>query len=259
MNKKIKPDSQTLFRDVRDLFTTTQTMLNGMLDKVPAELKDSIVALKQRVDAKLAALSDQPTDQVPAASEAAYAMQHLCSALEYYKELYDGAISQLNEMMTKWGGTSQQLNSLNLAKEKGELLDKAQVEEKVKTAVNDALTKERARITKLNDRRQLLSKENLPIPAQDETIAGEDAAFNELRTTAQKRVEDLKAKGLFEGVPANELAELCYGSQAQYDRTISLALKMAGKRGSEGQEEREPLAGGSAAGAGLTAKRFVAV
>jgi len=241
--KKIDPTSKTFFTDVIDFFKDSQQALNGIFDKVPDGFKPQLTALKERVDKALANLAEVPTTQVPAAQEAAYSLQHLASALQYFKELYDGAVGSLNKLVEEYTPKLQTLNSIEARIEKGELVDANGVKTKVDAAVGEALTAERNRVKVLSTRRQALCAANLPVPADDEVLAGDDAAFTTVKTTANDRHTVLKDRGIEQSLNSAEVAELLYGPAKDYDRFLKLAGKATGKPGTA-----EPLAGDPGAG-----------
>ena len=147
---------------------------------LPEPFKTQISQFKAKIDQQLVALASSPTTQVPAANEASYAIQCAINSFTWMSEMYEEAVSCMQGMMKSLEPSVTSLNSLNTRIEKGELLELPKVQERIDTAVNDALAKERTRVQLLGTRRNILATSNLPVPADDKVLEGEDPAFKTL-------------------------------------------------------------------------------
>lgn len=249
---------QTLLAGVRGLFTEQQEAFHSILNaevmkKLPEEFRAQLAKLKETVDSQLTAMADRPTDQVPAANDASWAIQHMAHALAYMQELSTAVTARMNELMSKYGGVSEQAAAYENRLQKGELLELPAVQEKIKTAVDEALAKERNRVTLLTQRRTLLAEKKLPLPAEDKTIEGDDAAFTTLHTTAANRLAKLTEElpGAIEQLNGLQAAALLYGPEENFKGHLAMAKALAGRGGPGGAE---PLAGGEGESAGGNGK-----
>lgn len=246
MSKKVKLDSNdpaSLANAVRALFTETQAALHGLLDTVPEAFRPQIQKLKETVDQKLVELAASPTTQVPAANEAAWALRQMCDSLSYMKELFDSSMERFNTILSDLSPKAQALHGLNLKIEKGELVELPAVQDKVNKAVSEAVQKDRARAKLVSERRVLLAAANLPVPAEDTVLEGDDAAFKAVQEAAKHRIDLLQKEGLCISLNSLELATLAYGSQAEFDRTYKLALKAASRQ-TANPTPPDPMLGG---------------
>lgn len=253
----IPEDPKGLIPALRGMFTEMQGSFAEMLSKVPDAFKPQIAALKTKADQMLAGLASQPTDQVPAAQEASYAIRCLVGNLAYMNEQFMGAMKLIDDMSNRYSPVATELQGLKDLQEKGDLLPKTKVEELVTSKVEEALSAERGKVKLLGERRLELQGLNLPLPA-DELIAGDEKAYGEVKKTATERGKKLAGLGL--ELQGAELAELVYGPEVVFNATVKAAEKFGkagGKAGTESRSGGEPLAGGT--GGGGEGKRRFAV
>lgn len=248
MNKKLKvslEDPASIFGATNEVFTEAKQFLAGLTDKVPEEFRPQFASIRQKVDDVLAGLAQSPTTQVPAAQEASYALNHLAYALASMKELYDGAMETLNGMIKNYTPKLQELTALNGRIEKGELLGDEAAQKRIDEAVGKTRTEERNRAELLAKRRALLAKANLPVPATDAVLDGDEKAFEGVRSTAENRSKTLNEEGFCTQLNAEQLADLAYGGEKIYATMLGMARAVKANRGATAAAP-EPLAGGKA-------------
>jgi hypothetical protein len=236
----------------RDLFTETRTQLMGVADEsLPEALKAPIAALKAKVDAALAAMADRPTEQVPAAQQAAYCFESIARALGYYQELLSTSFDQMNKMVAELSPKITQLNEWQEKLDKKALITAEEAQASRDLAIKEALQKEADHRTLLQARRTQLCEAKLPAPAADDVLAGEEKAFTEAKATYLNRQKLIEEAGLTTQLhEAGELAETIYGDQRNFDRTLKLT-KLAAKA----PAAAEPFAAPAPAAAGTPAPR----
>lgn len=241
------PDSHRASR--RAVFTDAQNLVMGMMDKIPEAFRPQVAALKEKIDAQLVRLADEPTPQIPAAQEASWALNSLGRALEQMQEMFSGAMDTVNRIISEFTPKAEQLNALELARQKGDLISKEDAEKTRAQAVADALTQERAHAKMLSTRRSLLCAADLPAPTADEIMEGDEPKFTALKEQSTERLKLIREAGLHHQLNAAELAQLIYGTQGQYD----LALKAA--RGAKTPAPApDPMAGGGRQASAPTGK-----
>lgn len=225
-------------KTIADFLTQQQSFYAGILDKVPEAFRAELQKLKDGIDAKLAALAAQPTDQVPAAQEAACGLEHMAMSLSWMQEMYDSATKGLADLMERLAPKEQALHALESRITSGELVEKTAADAALQAAVDAAVKQERDAFALLTSRRQMLASASLPIPSGDAVLSGDDAAFEARRKTAKERHEKLVSMGVCQQLESAELADIVYGG----DKEWHLFVKIAGR----GRQVAEPLAGGSA-------------
>ncbi len=248
MNKKLKvslEDPASIFGATNEVFSEAKQFLAGLTDKVPEEFRPQFASIRQKVDDVLAGLAAQPTTQVPAAQEASYALQHLAYALSSMKELYDGAMETLNGLIKNYAPKVQELSALNGRIEKGELFGDDELQKRIDEAVTKTRSEERTRAEVLAKRRAVLAKANLPVPATDGVLEGDEKVFEGVRSAAENRIKMLNEEGFCTQLNAEQLADLAYGAEKTYTTMLGMARAVKANRGAAAVEP-EPLAGGKA-------------
>ena len=100
----------------------------------------------------------------------------------------------------------------------------------------------------LAKRRSLLAKANLPVPASDAVLEGDDKSFEAVKTTAENRLRTLNEEGFCTQLNAEQLSDLAYGGDKAYTTMLAMARSVKANRGAAATPE--PMAGGKA-GVGL--------
>jgi len=234
---------ETVVASVRQFLEESREMYAGLINEVPEMFKSQVEALKNKLDVALTSLASRPTDQVPAALDAAQALNHVSYTLKYMQDMFTGTMEALNKMVAEFAPKSQQLQSLQGRIEKKELIEATEVEKQINQAVEQAKTKERERAAMLNSRRQVLAKSDVPLPLQESALEGDEKAWETAKAKAEDRTKKLKDIGALSAMNAEDLSKLIYGP----DEVFSLALTVAGKKTQDGQQA-EPLAGGRTEG-----------
>ena len=184
---------------VREFLQDSQSVYQGMIDEVPEQFKAQIKSLKEKVDQALTSLASQPTDQVPAALDAASTLRNLTYIIDHMQEMIGGTMEALNKMVTEFSPKVITLQALQGRIESKELLEATEVEARVKQAGDEARKAEHDRQTLLNNRRTILAKADVPLPVDDETLEGDDKAWEATKTKVTDRAKKLRDCGHLTG------------------------------------------------------------
>ncbi len=246
---KLDPSNPGAVREaLKDFFGETEAFFGSMAssDAVPEAFRSQFDSLKQGVNATLRQLSSVPTDQVPAAMQASYALDHMAFCITSLREMYEGAVTRLKGMIDDLSPKAQLAQQLNGRIEKGELLADEPLQKRINAEVDQALQEERARLTLLGQRRQLLASANLPVPADDKVLEGDEKAFEGCKTTATNRLKKLGEAGIdCQQLNGAHLASLAYGPEDGFSTLLGMhQAARGGKPGKTPAEPAEPLAGG---------------
>lgn len=239
---------------VREFLEENQTIFQGMIDKVPEAFKSQISTLKAKVDGVLASMASKPTDQVPAALDAASALSHITWTLKYMEEVMAGTMEALNKMIADHSPKVTALQALQGRIDKKELLESTEVDERIKQAREEAVKTERERQKLLTSRRTILAKANVPLPVEDGILDGDEKSFGEVKTRVETRTKKLQDLGQLTAMNAEDLTKLIYGPDEQFNFVVK-AIENVGKTGGSGSGTADPLVGaGGAGGGGSTGK-----
>jgi len=179
---------------VRELGATQLTALNGLLEKVPGNLKAEYEGMRDRLNALLAKLP--PLDQVPAANEAGWALNSFARTITELFEYMDVSWKRIDGMASALADKTMALNGLNERVTKGELVDKATSQGAVDAAVTAALKPLQAEIAGMRKSQVALCK--LP-EAPDAILNGTTEAFTAALAQAQKNLEVCTKRGFAVG------------------------------------------------------------
>ncbi len=179
-----------------------RTSLQGLdLTGIPAPLAAQVKEMKDALDASLAKLA--PTDAVPAALDASYALNSLAHTLRRVTEFAESTMSQLRAMAQKLEPQSLALNELKGRVDRGDLLEVAEVERRVQVG-----------IARLDGRRAELVKLGLPTPPMH-VLLGSDEVFALTSKEAQRRLGEVSGRCLPEKEEAR--VALFYGTGEVFD------------------------------------------
>lgn len=250
---KLDPNNPTSLPALRvalqDFFGEAQAFFGemGKADAIPDAFRAQYTSLKDGVNTVLKQLSSVPTD-VPAAAEAACALNHMAYCLSSVQEMYEGFVAGLNKIVSELTPKAQLAQQLSGQIERDELLGGEKLTNRIKEAVEKARTEERERMTLLGKRRQLLASANLPVPADDSVLDGDDKVFTDRQTTATTRLKKLGDLGIdAQQLNAAHLATLAYGPEDGFNTQLAMHQATRGKRGTTPADPPEPLAGGGKA------------
>ena len=244
-------DVPGMVKSLRDHFTGVQQVFMKMGEKLSPDARAQFDEIKSNVDAALVALADRPTEQIPAAGQAAWGLECMARTMIHLEEMRTSGQAMLEQITKQYGTANTELCSLRDRVEKKELVPAANVD----AAVEAALKTERAKVAMFATRRAELMKANLPTPATDELLDGDDKAWSGRLAAATQRAEKLKGFGSgLETMGAEEKVDLLLGDEKAFNRTVKMATELSGLNGRAGVGEGEPLlGGGGGTGAGAAA------
>lgn len=194
MSKATVPEIKTpadLLAYIREFGTAQVVALNGLLDKVPENLKAEYIAMRDRMNTLLAGL--KPLDQVPAAQDASFALNSFARTLNDIFEYADIFRTRLEGIAKDLQGKQTSLNGFEEQVKNGDLVSKDKVELAKTSAVDEAVKPFKAEIAAL--RKNSIALCGLP-DAPDSVLAADAAAFDTALTQAKKNLGVLTGKGL---------------------------------------------------------------
>lgn len=217
-------DPQALLKNQRAFFTTAQSAFHGLnLEELPEPIRGTITKIKTEIDAALSALP--PTDQVPAALDASSGLHWLVDSLRRVNEMAAETLASLDKMSRELTAKASALHGLETRVSSGELVEKAKVAEAV--AAHSATMK---------SRRAELALAGLPVPVEDEVLAGGDEQWKARVATAKDRQAKLAERRA--ATTPTQLQSLLYGDTTLFEVVLANLPPKA-----------DPVAGGGAAGA----------
>jgi hypothetical protein len=227
--KKIDPkDPKTIVPALQEWFGEMQTAYMGMLDKVPEGVRPQIEALKRKVDLALTSLASQPTDQVPAAQEAAWSLQCLAQGLARVDEMINGSMETIRTLLAQMTPVNQELRGYKDGLSKDGLSGAYFTKEQHEKAVSDAKVGADTQRKLMFKRAAVLLGLGLPLPLEEKSMEGEEAAFTAIQTEATRRRDELKKAGALSTLEGDDLSTVLFGSKAEFERTLKLAKKFSG-------------------------------
>ena len=180
-----------LLAHIQAMGTAQITALNGLLDKVPENFKADYIAMRDRLNTLLSGL--KPLEQVPAAGEAAYALNSFAETITSIFGYADELKARLAQLTSDLEAKATALNGLNDQVAKGELVSK----DKVLIAVDDAVKTAVAPLTQqiATLRQSAVALCGLP-EAPEGVLALASEAFTGKLDQAKKNLAALNEKGL---------------------------------------------------------------
>lgn len=166
------------------------TALQGIIDKLPESMRPDFLKLKKDLDETLSKLP--PTDQVPAALDASYALQSFGYAMERMQQFALDATNKLQSMVGKFAETNGSLEAINKKVADGLLITKEAATELCGTARKEAL--DSVKPTILSMRKQQVELAGLPLPA-DDVLGLAEADYTPRFDTAKKNLDALVKRG----------------------------------------------------------------
>ncbi len=244
-----KSSPMDLFKEVRGFFETTITQLNGVDASLPDALKLQVKSMRDGMNSVLAKMP--PLDQVPAAMDLSYVMNHVREMVTRCNEICATALNNMNKLSLDSHNSLTSLNSqvsdyANRVKE-GKLMPK----ESVEGLIEAARKQEREAIAKesklLGERRTLLMSASAVLPLEDASLLGTEEEFTARQAEAKRRTDLLTAET---GLSLNSkggpiIAKLAWGPKEEFESQLALfkdlVPKSAGTR-------TEPAGGNGGAG-----------
>lgn len=221
-------DPHAVTDSIREFLKETQAVYQGMLDQVPEAFKQQVKALKDKIDSTLTQLNSRQSD--PAADAAASTQKTLLSTIDHLQDVIAGTMEALNKLAAEFSPKVTALQALQGRIDKHELLEATEVETRVKQASEDAKKAEREHLKLLNSRRTVLAQADVPLPVEDELLAGDDKAFETLKTRVTDRSKKLRDLGQLQVLNAAEITDLVYGPEVQFNCVVK-AIENATKKG----------------------------
>lgn len=186
---KIKT-AQDLLVFCRELGATQITALNGLLDKVPEPLKAEYLAMRDKMNGLLEKLP--PLDQVPAAQDAAWALNSFARTIDGLFEYIEMSRQRFGDVLKSLGEKQTALNGWDEKVTKKELLDAATVTAATETAVANATKPLLEQIATMRGEQVALC--GLP-EAPAGLLSGPADAFATALEQAKKNLGALKTRG----------------------------------------------------------------
>lgn len=183
-------DIKALVETVRASVKSQEAALSELKpEALPEPIRKSIEEIRASLNAQLKAL--EPLDQVPAAHEAAFAINCLVEAMTRMQEYAGQVFSRLQEMSKNLGSLTQSYNDLKARVDGGELVEKAKVDERCELARQQGVESARAEILEL--RRRVIAG----LPEAPESVLSLPAAEFAARVQeAQQNIKAASEKGL---------------------------------------------------------------
>lgn len=234
---------------IKTSWTGQSTALNAMLDKLPENVRAEFAALKKSINDALEALP--PTDQVPAAQEAAWALNAFTDFFQRSQEYAAGLSERLNKMVadlavkaTALNELQTQLNGLNAKVESGELLTKDKAKQAGDLRFEEGVQSVLPQVAGM--RKEQIQLAGLPEP-EASVLNGDAPTFKARFDQAVDNLKNLTKKGLKLGGKGDAwVKELAWqtkeGFTGRMTQLAELAPTMAidPMQGNGGQSEHQP-------------------
>jgi hypothetical protein len=216
------------------LFQPHATALQGIIDKLPESMRPDFLRLKKDMDDQLSKLA--PTDQVPAAMDASYALQGFCHAMERMSQYVSDLTGRLAQIAKDHSDTASAYQGMQKQLKDGDLLTKAAATELCGTARQQAL--DSMKPTLLGMRKQQIELAKLPLPAE-ELLSLPEAEFAPQFEAAKANVATCLARGLkLDGRGAGLIKELAWLKPEAFQGKLTAFEDVLGKA-----PEADPLLG----------------
>ena len=237
-----------LHKFVKTFYETHATALNGIIDKLPENLRAELAGLRDSLNTSLAKLP--PLEQVPAAQDAAWAFNSFADAIVRMQEYANGLLEKMNGLKTELSAKALALNGLEEKITKGELLDKTKVKEACDIARNEGAASMKPEI--VATRKSALELAGLPVPGED--VLGLPADQYAPRVTAAKdNVAKLGEKGLkLGGKGATWVKQLAWLGATEFNGQLTALDEVVGA--APEKKTADPLLGNPAAAQTTDAK-----
>jgi len=229
----------SIVASVSEFLRETQSVYQGMIDQVPEAFRTQVKSLKDKVDQALTSLASRPTEQVPAALDAASTLRHLTYMIDHMQEMIGGTMDALNKMVSEFSPKATTLQALQGRIEKKELVESSEVETRINQAKDETRKAERDRQKLLSTRRTVLAKADVPLPVDDSVLEGDEKAFEAFSAKASERTKKLRDLGQITVLNGEDLTNLIYGPDVQFNCVIK-AIENASK----GNTAADPMLGG---------------
>jgi hypothetical protein len=246
-NERMKTNAEVV-RILKGFYDTNIQALQGVMDKLPEALRGDLAKLKDTLNEQLSKLP--PIEQVPAAQDAAWALNSFVDSVSRINEFATRLMERLNGMATELKTRTSEYNGLQEQVTKGDLLPKDKVNELCTLAREDERKKLLPDIIAL--RKQAVELAGLPMPGE-EILGGTNEAFTASVAEAKANVKTLEGKGLkLKGRGSKLVEELAWKNATEFAGRMSLYEDLIG--GAANGKPVEPLLGGGGAGEDLAGR-----
>lgn len=231
---------------IREMGTSQLTALQGLMDKVPANLKTEYEQLRTKMNTLLEKLP--PLDGVPAAQEAAWALNSFARTVTELFEYVDAFRGKMATLADDLSAKTTALNGLQAKVDGKELVDKGTVEAAVQSAVTEAVKPYKAAIATM--RKQQVALCGLP-EAPAAILDGADDAFNASLTQAKANLKICTERGFaLGGKGDNFIKRAAWLDQTAFHGENQLISDLADTLKIKLPVGADPFIGGSTAGGG---------
>lgn len=232
-----------------EMFSTQITALNGLLDKVPDGLKTEYLAMRDKMNALLEKL--QPLDQVPAAQDAAWALNSFARTITDLFEYIGVMRERMGQTLTSLAEKTTALNGLEEKVTKGELVDKTAAATAAQVAADAAIKPYAAEIGTMRKSQIALCK--LP-EAPDAILALPLERFNAAVEQAKTNLGTLGQRGFAVGGKGDAFVkQTAWMDQTAFQGANQTLTDLADTLKVKMPAGTEPFAGGTGAAGGAAA------
>jgi hypothetical protein len=190
MTQQIKSNAD-LHNFVKSFYQNHATALNGIIDKLPENLRAELSGLRDSLNSSLAKLP--PLEQVPVAQDAAWAFNSFADAIVRMQEYANGLLEKMNSLKTELSSKALALNGLQDQITKGDLLSKEKSKEACDLARAEGANTMKPEI--VATRKSALELAGLPVPG-DEVLSLPADQYGPRAEAAKTNVGKLAEKGL---------------------------------------------------------------
>lgn len=243
MNGTQKPEIKTpadLVAFIQQWGTAHILALNGIIDKLPEGVRAEWQAMKDKLDAMLSKL--KPTDQVPAALDASYALNSFAGTVASMLDYADSLRERLKLLAADLVDKTTALNGFEQKIKDGQLLTKAMVDAAIATAKNEATAALMPSIVSI--RKGMIATCGLP-EAEDGILNLPQADFDARLTQAKTNLTAMTGKGFaLNGRGAAFVKATVWKDATAFNGAMEQIADLVGKPGAP---EGDPLLGGGTA------------
>lgn len=231
---------------LRAFASTLTPMFDKLMPSLDEGMKARFAEIKGEITTTLASLPGGDLggcnpDNSAIVGQLTSALQRTQSLIESLSTALTGKATDLANVRASMPGEIQKAIEAKVTA--GEYLTKDSAKKLADDAVSAARSGWITEQKNVADRRTALATASLPVPASDEPLMGDDAAFNSKKQKATERVEKLKT---FATLSPARVAELAWGySDEAFNSTVEILTEAKGSPKPSAGGGPNPLAGGS--------------
>lgn len=232
---------QDLLKSVRGLYERELNALDKVLASATGAIKEELTALRTSLNEQLAKLP--PLDQVPAAQDAAWAM----NALENFVARFNEVFTSYSERLNKIGQTVTSMNSYEERIKSGDLVTKDAAKAAADIARQEGIESMKPEV--IATRKTILETAGLPVP-DDKILSLPATEFNALHADVAKNLKAAEAKGMsLKGKGAAFLKTNLWRKETEFAGEMTKIEDLIGTA-KQPEAKPDPLLGGGAGGGG---------